>query len=355
MFRKGRSSNAGLSVAFIDVMSCGLGAVILLFFLVDFEEGSSIFDTLSGEIVSEQTSSDKLNAISTQLDNEVTILREQVDVLVKMVSSETVEVTKLSIKEKQLSVTSENLKKSVESLQPKEAVKAEKKSSDNGNLVGLKISGRRILILMDTSASMAFEKIVDVIVGVSDKTGDRLFNGDKWLRARKTTLWILDRIPAGSEVQVIGFAHKVKPYTQQWISASDQRGISQLKDQISKARPNGGTSLGLALEHVAKLSPLPSTIYTITDGLPTKPGNNSRGINTAKNCFSIGSKQRYVDGACRESLFVDAVTDASKAYSILTNVILLPLEGDPYAAPLYWRWSRSTGGTLFSPAPGWPQ
>ena len=40
--------------------------------------------------------------------------------------------------------------------------------------------------------------------------------------------------------------------------------------------------------------------------------------------------------------------------NIETNVILLPLEGDPEAAPNFWMWTANTGGLLLIPSKDWP-
>ena len=36
------------------------------------------------------------------------------------------------------------------------------------------------------------------------------------------------------------------------------------------------------------------------------------------------------------------------------NVLLYPLEGDPYSAPAYWTLSLQTGGSLMAPSEDWP-
>ena len=39
---------------------------------------------------------------------------------------------------------------------------------------------------------------------------------------------------------------------------------------------------------------------------------------------------------------------------VKTNIILLPLEGDPQAPQGYWHWAAATGGMMISPASSWP-
>ena len=46
--RKRRPINSS-SLSFLDIMACGLGAVILLFFIVDFQEIPEILDEISSD------------------------------------------------------------------------------------------------------------------------------------------------------------------------------------------------------------------------------------------------------------------------------------------------------------------
>jgi len=43
-----------------------------------------------------------------------------------------------------------------------------------------------------------------------------------------------------------------------------------------------------------------------------------------------------------------------ESLSSVVNIVLLPLEGDPLAAQLYWSWAASKRGRLFSPEVNWP-
>lgn len=222
-----------------------------------------------------------------------------------------------------------------------------------GQLIGLEVKGRRILILFDISASMAEEKLIDIITGLADASGARLTAGPKWAQARGVMSWMLENAPDESQVQVIAFSDVVTPITQAWVSP--QIALSEYNAKVAGISPGGGTSLGKVLEHVQTQSLDATDIYLITDGLPTQAGDKLGNLGTLKNCFNLStSKSAYIDGACREALFLSAVERFEKTSNARINIVLLPLEGDPKAAFYYWAWASTNNGVLFAPARGWP-
>ena len=60
---------------------------------------------------------------------------------------------------------------------------------------------------------------------------------------------------------------------------------------------------------------------------------------------SISSRDRI-------RLFSDALDELSGGIPI--TIILFPMEGDPIAAPSYWRLAQITGGAFLSPPEDWP-
>ena len=86
--------------------------------------------------------------------------------------------------------------------------------------------------------------------------------------------------------------------------------------------------------HIKTLSPGPDNIILITDGLPTqgqKPTSRST-----------------ISGADRVKLFIKAVKKLPTRIPV--NTILLPMEGDPVAAMLFWRLAADSSGSFFTPA-----
>lgn len=325
-------------------MSCGLGAVILLFILLDFNRPSDDVDTPEPVAVINE---EKTNKMLMQRKQKLLQASEKesakIDKLVGAISDVMIDSSQKTVQ----------LEKIPDTPKPKSQKKNLLDKPASGELIGLSVKGKRILIAFDTSASMSNEKLIDIILGLSDVSGRRLASGKKWLQAKRTLLWTISNAPKDSLIQVIGYSDGVTPLTSGWVSQEDA--LSSIRLELKGLSPTGGTSLGKMLEYVDEKSLAANSMYIITDGLPTIAGRKNSGLKGFKECFKFGGKKTsYVDGKCRETLYIGAVSRFQKTSSPVVNVILLPLEGDPKAAPLYWKWANSTKGMLFSPARGWP-
>ena len=230
------------------------------------------------------------------------------------------------------------------------------KSSHNkpSQLIGLQISGNKILIALDTSASMAHIKLVEIISSIADASGQRLEKGLKWKQAKEIVRWLIEQAPQSSSIRTIGYSDSITFSDSSWNKTKDALEIYNSK--IEAIIPRNGTSLAVALEHIKSSSYQPSDIYLITDGLPTLSGKNSPLFTLnqmVKGCFQSKKSNTFVSGNCRKMLFQSAVSDFQKESHSRVHVILLPLEGDPEAAHLYQHWTNLSGGTVLSPAASW--
>src|SRR5690606_30009129 len=83
--------------------------------------------------------------------------------------------------------------------------------SDQGGeesyLLGLKVEGQRIAFLIDTSASMTDEKLVDII-GRKIGSDTEKKRGPKWQRTIRIVKWLANRIPRSSNARFVGFNEK---------------------------------------------------------------------------------------------------------------------------------------------------
>ena len=76
----------------------------------------------------------------------------------------------------------------------------------------------------------------------------------------------------------------------------------------------------------------------ITDGLPTQ-GNKK------KNNVTITASDRM-------KLFQESLKELPSRIPV--NILLFPMEGDPFAAASYWKLAISTKGSFMSPSRDWP-
>ena len=208
-------------------------------------------------------------------------------------------------------------------------------------LTGVQLGGKRILLLLDTSASMLEEKMVNVLI-TRNMDVEKKRQAGKWQRALKTVDWIAAHFPQQASFQLVGFdtdVHFALPGTEkQWLPVNDITRLDAAIDAMQARVPNGGNSLERAFMLIAQMNPKPDNVYLITDSLPTQ-GLAARTSGT-------------VDGRERLRLFERARDRLPRGIPI--NTILLPLDGDPAAAAAYWQLARYTQGSFLSPSKDWP-
>tara|TARA_Y100000588_G_scaffold195749_1_gene209904 strand:+ start:4450 stop:5532 length:1083 start_codon:yes stop_codon:yes gene_type:complete len=359
--RNSRRGFSAFSLSFLDIMSCGLGAVVLLFLIIkhntDVKDVMPTYDLnreiemLDGDIGDAQARTASAKSQASTLDAELTTAQGEAKLirtqLAKVRAASKTVVASISNRE------IEKMKSDVKRLeQKKKTVSAQIKAQSDqvrtftgeGNreyLTGLKLGGQRILILLDASASMLDDTIVNIIRrrNMDDAAKRRSW---KWQQALETVDWISARFPRDSAYQIFTYNTSVVPVLPEtkwrWLQVSEFDQLNRAIGKMKRVIPNGGSSLAAALAAINRLSPKPDNIYLITDGLPTQGLAPPRGTT--------------VTGQQRIDLFEDAMSQLPR--SIPINTILLPMEGDPMAAWAYWQVALQTRGAFLTPAKDWP-
>lgn len=359
--KRRRREVAVFSLSFLDVMSCGFGAAVLLFMLVDHaridrdktDNGEMIaaVDSLENQLLDDRQEllslraalDDTVNATETA-SKEAERLRELIEQLKSELPEGEASATTREAKLQQLQDELLALESRVQEMRAAskdasgDATRTVAGEGRRQYLEGLDVSGRHILILVDTSASMLGETIIDA-VRRRNMDDTRKQAAPKWRRTVATLDWITAQIDPSAKFQVIGFAQAarglVKP-ANQWMDASSQN-LDAAVQALRRAAPAGGTNLSLAFAAIAALSPAPDNVYLITDGLPTQ-GRSAPG-------GTVSGKQRV-------AYFQDAL--AALPRGVPVNTILLPMEGDPRASSLYWGLAQASRGSLLVPSKDWP-
>lgn len=352
------------SLSFLDVMSCGFGAVVLIFLIINHasqEQSEVINQDLLAEI----------RLLDYQVQNgekDLVELREELEALLNAVSDSDQQLnsTRSQLDERtedlaELEETSlarieslEQLKSDVESreeeLKRLKAIEAEGDGSrirtftgdgDRQYLTGLKVGGRNILIAIDTSASMLDDDIVNVLRR-RNMADERKLRAPKWQRAVRTVEWLSTQMPLDASFQIYGFNEMARsvlePTHGEWIELGEGRELDDALDMLKKTIPEKGTSLENLALAMAELEPPPDNVYLVTDSLPTM------GTRPPRNAT--------VSGRARLDLFQNALRRIPAQVPI--NVIMFPMEGDPMAAAAYWNLARTSGGSFLSPSRDWP-
>tara|TARA_Y100001960_G_scaffold217540_1_gene227433 strand:+ start:3368 stop:4378 length:1011 start_codon:yes stop_codon:yes gene_type:complete len=336
-------------------MSCGLGAMVLVFILVKYEVSDSNAEShnlieeaqlLESQQVKLQQTLDQLHNASQSETEKIQKLEEKLLLIKKGFAKKELN---LNNKKRELS----SLKKSIatRAIMQKDDLIEDDRGGEENYLIGLKVEGRRIVLLVDSSASMTDEELLNIIKRKNSSTQNKK-KGPKWLRTKKIVRWFLARTPKNSQLSIITFNDSVHYLGKsEWLSVSTDEILKDLYKELDSIIPSGSTNLHKGLQAVSRLNA--TDLYIITDGLPTAGRSNYAHLNPLSGCGSLFGKSKSISGKCRVELFRQSIKDASLT-DVKVNIVLLPIEGDPNAINEYWSWSAATGGLVISPAVNWP-
>ncbi len=201
--------------------------------------------------------------------------------------------------------------------------------------------GKRIAVLLDTSASMLDSTVVN-IVRLRNLPDAEKRKSPKWRRALATAQWLTARMPTAARFQVFAFNTRARALVPgsdgNWLNANDPEQLSKVIAQLNLLVPADGTSLYQAFSALKTLTPAPDQIVLLTDGLPTQGATP----------FTVRRNIRVEE---RERLFDDAIKRLPLAP---VSVILFPMEGDVPAPAMFWRLARRSNGVFMMPSADWP-
>jgi outer membrane murein-binding lipoprotein Lpp len=336
-------------------MSCGLGAVVLVFMLVKHNVSNSPaeIDLLTGDVQQLELRQTELQQILDQLQN---ISQSETEKIAQLRARLARLEDSLSQKEQSLMQKKEQLDAlkgdiSTRPVARKEDLVQDDRGGEENYLMGLKVEGSRIAVLIDSSASMTDETLLDIIKRKNGSVENKK-RGPKWLRAKKTVRWVLARVPKTSQLAVISYNATEKSLgSAGWQKADTPATLAAFYRDLDAVVPEGATNLQKGLQAVAQLGA--TDLYLITDGLPTVGDSRYASLNPFASCSSLLGRSSTISGECRVKLFRQSIKD-SGFRGVKVNVILLPIEGDPDAANEYWGWTAVSGGLVISPAENWP-
>ena len=364
MKRRREVSVFGLS--FLDVMFCGFGSVILLVMIINSQtlaQRKEVRQDLRGEVMRLETEVRtgeeylvEIHNTMEELDRENTVAHGRSREVLKKIDLTKLELAALDkvtrahrehinqLQSDLKRVDSDKQKLAIEREQAEKQGRSVRKFTGEGDrqyLTGLKVGGKRILILVDTSASMLDETIVNII-RLRNLPDDTKRKAEKWQRAVRTVEWLLSQLPLDSKFQVFVFNTDAKPLAgdggNTWLAANQNKTLNEVMARLNRLVPTGGTSLYKAIESVRGLTPRPDNIILLTDGLPTLGKSGHRGSR--------------VSGKKRLSYYNQAVRALPDGVPV--NTILFPIEGDPFAASEFWKLAIDSGGSFMSPSKDWP-
>ncbi len=351
------------SLSFLDIMSCGFGSVVLLFLIIKHNVDTNVpipTDTrdqtaevmlLEEEILEGERNLAKTRNTISEIDEQLVVAQGMARRIMEKIqetralaeqltdSTSAVELDRLKLNIRELEEQRTQLQEEI-----RETGSDARRLVGEGNreyLTGLKLGGKRILILLDVSGSMLDDTIVNIIRFRNMRDGIKR-NAPKWVQTLRMVDWLTARFPRDSRYQIYVFNTETRAVMPglagKWLDVGNKAELNSVIEALGKIVPEGGTNLERAFAAIGKLRPRPDNVYLITDGLPTQGSRRVRGV-------TVTGKQRL-------DLFTRAVKQAPGNVPI--NVILAPLEGDPEAAFAYWRLAMSADGSFIIPSEDWP-
>lgn len=347
-----RRTEDGFSMSFLDVMACGLGAVILIFILIDFQaftdtpaaEQNKLEAELAAAEQAQQQLQQSLDSLTRQLAQEAATQQDAQQGKAETTSAQQKVLQDIST---QLAVVADLEKQlaAVAKIPTPDANIALAGSGEQNYITGLKVEGAHIGILVDKSASMMGDNLLDVLGKLALTDGQKQASA-KWQRTVRVAKWLLARLPQASKVAMLAFSEDTQVLGQRAVNTVASGSLQRIVTDLASVVPGGGTNLQKGLEAMMAANPNLTDLYVITDGLPTL------GDGLPRKCTGYIKKSKSISSECRQLLFLETVKRGPRGVTV--NVILLPIEGDPYAPSLYWSWTNSNNGTFLSPAPEWP-
>ena len=354
------------SLSFLDCICCGFGAVVLFYTVAAGQAGIDrvkVNDTLAAEVSKleeevlegsehlvllrntlEKTEAETSTAAARTraLLAEITVTRDEALRVGATSVAQREHINKLKSDLAQLEQGTRRLAAGATQAAPAgQQVRAFRGTGNRRYVTGITLKGKHVLVLVDRSASMLDEDLVNIIRLRNQPPAVRRA-AQKWRQAMDIADWLSTQLPPGSKFQFYGFNTQATSLLQgrqgQWQDSADPKLLAESIDTLRGLTPEGGTSLINAFAEIRRLSPLPDQVVLITDGLPTQ-----------------GEKaplRKYVDAGARSRLFDEAIRSLPPKVPI--DVILLPMQGDLPAPHRFWTLARASGGAFLMPAKDWP-
>ena len=364
MARKRRPMEV-FSMSFLDCMSCGFGAVILFFMIINSQvtrttdappqELTGETTRLQFEILEHRKNLVLARNTMEDLEDEEIRARDQIAAITALLEQLKAELEEHDSDTLAKIESAEKLKSDIERLEEERRrliameqrlesgsqVRTFTGEGDRQYLTGLKVGGERILILVDASASMLDRKIVNIIRR-RNMGDDVKLRSLKWRQAVASVDWLSAQFPESSKFQIYTFNTEPKAVLRGsdgvWLDVGDGSQLDEAIRVLRRTVPEGGTNMLDALNVINELNPMPDNVVLLVDGLPTmnKP-EVQRG---------------FVTGQERLRYHYEATQQIGN--NIPVNILLYPMEGDYNASIAYWTFAYRTGGSFMSISKDWP-
>ena len=353
------------SLSFLDAMTCGFGAVILFFMIINanidlrreetLDDLASEVDRMELKVLTGRRNLVELKEDLVRMIEQWSILRDRREQIVTQIRDIEEESDALNLDSSTREEIIERLRAELEELEAETERLADAQTPEiagdrlrgftgDGNrqyLTGLRMGGERVVILVDASTSMLDRTVVNIFRRRNMSEAQQL-SAPKWRQVVDTVDWLTTQITPGTQIQIFAFNDTAWSLLDgadgEWQTVASGSQLDEAVARLGATVPQGPTSLHAAFGAMRPLDPRPDNIYLLVDGLPTMG--------------EVPPNQPGVTGEQRLRHFERA--ERTLPFNVPVNIILYAMEGDPFAAPAYWRMALNTGGSMMAPSEDWP-
>ncbi len=365
MARKRRSGEI-FSMSFLDCMSCGFGAVILFFMIINSRsdvapnDQSKALQAETNKLEIEVLQGRKNLALARtsiqKLETQTVEAKDQISVIEALIAELQAELAKHDNDTLAKIKSIEKLQSDIQSLQEEvkrllalkkegeaagERARSFKGEGDRQYLTGLKLGGERTLILVDRSASMLHETIVNILRRKNLPESEQLLSR-KWRQVVASVDWLSSQFKPQSQYQIYMFNNVTEPVIKGtdglWLKAEDSDQIDEAVRRLRRTVPKNGTNMYSAFQVIRDMNPRPDNVILLVDSMPTMDTENS-----SKSVIGPGE---------RLNLFTAATQLIPSGIPI--NIMLYPMEGDARASVSFWALALKSRGSFISVSHDWP-
>ncbi len=354
------------SMSFLDCMSCGFGAVILFFMIINSHVNATTDDdtqalmaetnrleieVLEGRknLALTRNTMQKLKTQKEDADSQIAqiiaLIQELQAELDKYDQDTLAKIERVEKLQSDIKSLEEEVKRLLaikrEQDQAGEQIRTFKGEGDRQYLTGLKLGGERTLILVDRSASMLSDKLVNIIRRRNLPESEQL-RSRKWRQVIATVDWLTSQFGADDQYQIYMFNNVAEPVIRGtegvWLTAEDGLQLDEAVRVLRRTPPKNGTNMHSAFAVAKTLSPRPDNIILLVDGMPTMEA-----ATTSDSVVGPGERLNIFRRAVREL-----------PSGIPVNIMLFPMEGD-FGAPIsFWSLALTTNGSFLTVSRDWP-
>jgi hypothetical protein len=353
-------------MSFLDCMSCGFGAVILFFMIINSHVNATT-ENDNSELMAEtnrleievlegrknlalaRNTKQKLEVEKEDADSKIAqiiaLIQELQAELDKYDQDTLAKIERVEKLQSDIKSLEEEVRRllaiKVEQDQAGEQIREFKGEGDRQYLTGLRLGGERTLILVDRSASMLADNVANVIIRRNKPEAEQL-RARKWRQVVATVNWLTTQFQEDDQYQIFMFNNQAEPVIRGtegvWLTAGDGQQLSEAIRVLRRTPPKNGTNMHAAFAVAKSLSPRPDNIILLVDGMPTMEA-----ATTDKT--RVGANERL-------NIFARATRELPSGIPV--NIMLFPMQGD-FAAPIsFWSLALTTNGSFMTVSRDWP-